>query len=99
MQNVSPIPIPAVTEKKNENKTKTTNPSRVDAWVTLFLRYNKPLPSSASIDRVFSYGSAILRPKRATLAAENFEALVFLKGNLTFLRKAHEVEVNEQDEV
>lgn len=66
-----------------------------DAWVTLFLRYNTPLPSSASIERVFSYGSAILRPKRATLAAENFEALVFLKVNLPLLRKAHEVEVNE----
>lgn len=66
-----------------------------DAWVTLFVRYNTPLPSSASIERVFSYGSAILRPKRATLAAENFEALVFLKGNLPLLRKAHEVEVNE----
>uniref|UniRef100_UPI00358E8F2E uncharacterized protein n=2 Tax=Myxine glutinosa TaxID=7769 RepID=UPI00358E8F2E len=69
-----------------------------DAWVTLFLRHNTPLPSSASVERVFSYGSDILRPKRSALAAPNFEALVFMKGNLQILKKAHEVEVEEEDE-
>uniref|UniRef100_UPI00358EC094 uncharacterized protein n=1 Tax=Myxine glutinosa TaxID=7769 RepID=UPI00358EC094 len=68
-----------------------------DAWVTLFLRHNTPLPSSASVERVFSYGSDILRPKRSALAAPNFEALVFMKGNLQILKKAHEVEEEDED--
>jgi hypothetical protein len=37
------------------------------------------------VERLFSIGSDILRPKRSTLAASNFEALVFLKGNLQLL--------------
>lgn len=68
-----------------------------DAWVTLFLKYNTPLPSSASVERVFSYGSDILRPKRAALAAPNFETLVFMKGNIHLLKKAHEVEEEDED--
>uniref|UniRef100_UPI00358F4092 uncharacterized protein n=1 Tax=Myxine glutinosa TaxID=7769 RepID=UPI00358F4092 len=62
-----------------------------DAWVTLFLRHNTPLPSFASVEHVFSYGSDILRPKRSALAAPNFEALVFMKGNLQILKKAHKI--------
>ena len=68
-----------------------------DAWVRLFLKYNTPLPSSASVERVFSYGSDILRPKRAALAAPNFEALVFMKGNLHLLKQAHEVAEVDED--
>ena len=62
------------------------------------MKYNTPLPSSASVERMFSYGSDIIRPKRSTLAAHNFEALIFLKGNLHLLKKAHEVEEENEDE-
>ena len=68
-----------------------------EAWVKLFRKYNTPLPSSASVERVFSYGSDILRPKRAALAAPNFEALVFMKSNLQLLTEAYEVAEEDED--
>jgi hypothetical protein len=51
------------------------------AWLHIFSKYNTPLPSSAAVERMFSFGSDILRPKRSTLTATNFETLVFVKGN------------------
>ena len=68
-----------------------------NVWVRLFLQYNTALPSSASVKRVFSYGSDILRAKRTSLAAQNFEALVFMKGSMKMLKKAHEVEYEEKE--
>ena len=55
------------------------------AWLDMFLKYNTPLPSSAAVERLFSSGSDILRPKRTNLTADNFEKLVFIKGNLPLL--------------
>ena len=55
-------------------------------WVSLFIKYNTPLPSSAAVERLFSLGSVILTAKRASLTSENFQRLVFLKGNLEFLK-------------
>ncbi|KAG0723096.1 DNA-directed RNA polymerase III subunit RPC1 [Chionoecetes opilio] len=42
--------------------------------------------------RLFSMGSDILRPKRSALTANNFEKLVFLKGNLHMLNQKKEEE-------
>ncbi|KAG0717505.1 hypothetical protein GWK47_054310 [Chionoecetes opilio] len=56
-----------------------------DEWVEVFIKYNTPLPSSAAVERLFSSGGDILRSKRASLTAANFESLVFLKGNLGLL--------------
>lgn len=52
------------------------------AWLYNFRKYNTPLPSSAAVERLFSFGSDILRPKRSSLTADNFETLVFVKGNM-----------------
>ena len=57
------------------------------AWLDMFLKYNTPLPSSAAVERLFSSGSDILRPKRSNLTADNFEKLVFIKGNLPYFLK------------
>ena len=49
-----------------------------------------PLPSSASAERLFSFGSDILRPKRASLTNSNFENLTFMKGNLKLVKRERE---------
>ena len=54
-------------------------------WVKLFLKYNTPLPSSAAVERLFSSAGDILRPKRSILTNQNFEKLVFMRGNMQLL--------------
>ena len=55
------------------------------AWVQAFMRYNTSIPSSAAVERLFSMGSNIMRPKRNRLTSTNFEMLLFLKGNSKLL--------------
>lgn len=66
-----------------------------ETWVAVFLKYNTPLPSSASVERHFSIGSDIFKPKRSSLTAHNFEHLVIMKGNLKTLKKLQEEEEEE----
>jgi hypothetical protein len=49
-------------------------------FVELFISYNTPIPSSAAVERMFSLGKDVLKPKRASLSDDHFEMLVFLKG-------------------
>jgi hypothetical protein len=58
-----------------------------NCWLDLFVKYKIPLPSSAAVERLFSMGSDIIRPKRSSLTATNFENLVFIKGNLHMMKK------------
>ena len=58
----------------------------IGRFLSLFLKYNTPLPSSQSVERLFSYGSDILRPKRSALSSPNFEKLMFIKGNLKIIK-------------
>jgi len=46
----------------------------------MFIRYNTAIPSSAAVERIFSIGKDIFKPKRSGLSDEHFEMLVFLKG-------------------
>ena len=66
--------------------------------VVIFLKYNTPLPSSASVERLFSFGSDILRPKRSSLTSHNFEQLVFMKGNISIIKKNHKLQEEEEEE-
>jgi hypothetical protein len=50
-------------------------------FITLFLKYNTAIPSSAPVERLFSIGKDTLTAKRATLPDANFEKLMFMKCN------------------
>jgi hypothetical protein len=62
-------------------------PSKVDLgdrplWVKkilskLFVKFNTPVPSSAAVERLFIQGKDILKAKRASLAHETLEMLMF----------------------
>lgn len=47
----------------------------------IFIEYNVCLPSSASVERVFSIAGLILAHNRMKLTDENFEKILFLKCN------------------
>ena len=51
-------------------------------FINLFIKYNIAIPSSAAVERLFSTGKDILTPKRASLSDENFNMLMFIKGNM-----------------
>ena len=90
-------------KRSREEKVKKSQfPAKYrDHWVTLFIKYNTGLPSSAAVERLFSTAGDVLRPKRACLSEANFEHLVFLKGNLHLVKpkfKVPRVEEDEEDE-
>ncbi|KAG0728629.1 hypothetical protein GWK47_032094 [Chionoecetes opilio] len=52
------------------------------AWVDVFLKYNTAIYSSAPVERLSCQGADIMKAKRASLTSDNFDRLVFMKGNL-----------------
>ena len=48
----------------------------------LFIKFNSPLPSSAAIERLFSLGKVMLKPKRSSLTDEHFDT--FERKRLNF---------------
>lgn len=55
--------------------------NREKVLIDLFLRYNTAMPSSAAVERLFSLGKDIYRAKRSSLTDDNFNMLMFMKGN------------------
>ena len=51
------------------------------ALISLFVKYNAPIPSSAAVEQFFSIGKDILRAKRYSLSDANFDMPMFLTGN------------------
>ena len=43
-----------------------------------FIKYNTPVPSSAAVERLFSLGKDILKPKKCGLTDSQFNMIVFL---------------------
>jgi 5-methylcytosine-specific restriction endonuclease McrA len=52
-----------------------------DILQDVFLEYNTTLPSSASVERLFSYGKDTLRPKRCAMTDKHFQMVMLLKCN------------------
>ena len=51
-----------------------------NARVKAFVHYNTAIPSSAAVERLFSIGSDIMRPKRTRLSSEEFLGISLLEG-------------------
>lgn len=48
----------------------------------VFIEYNTPLPSSAAVERMFSYATMTNLPKSSNLSDQMFEKRVFIKTNV-----------------
>ena len=52
-----------------------------DTIKDLFIKFNTPISSSAAVERLFSIGKDVLKPKRSRLTDKHFEMLLFLRKN------------------
>ncbi|MPC93003.1 hypothetical protein E2C01_088118 [Portunus trituberculatus] len=70
-----------------------------EMWVDLFIKYNTSLPSSASVERLFSMAGDVLRAKGSSLDEVSFEELVFLKGNIDLLEEMGQEDMDEEEDL
>lgn len=53
----------------------------------IFFRYNTQLPTSAIVERMFSFATLLDDPNRGRILPANFEASVLIKANSVFMRE------------
>ena len=54
--------------------------------IELFIKYNTAIPFSAAVERFFSTRKDILRAKQSPLSDDNFNMLMFMKGNMHLMQ-------------
>jgi hypothetical protein len=69
-----------------DNDVSMASITKSRALSKMFILYNTCLPSSASVERVFSLGGRVLSPLRSNLTDTHFEMMVFMRANATILR-------------
>lgn len=65
----------------NDPDTEIESLHKYHTLTQLFLRFNTCLPSSAPVERLFSFAEIINAPRRNSLTDNNFGKLVLLKAN------------------
>lgn len=60
--------------------------SKYPAVKETFIKFNTPLPSSAPVERLFSYATMVNLPRSHKLSDELFEKRVVLKSNISKMR-------------
>ena len=55
----------------------------------LFIKYNTTLPSSAPVERLFSYGGNVLTASRSRMSDEHMEQVLLFRYNRMFCPKLH----------
>ena len=53
----------------------------------VFVKFNSPIPSSAPVERLFSFGGWIHTEKRNRSRDSTFETLLLLKADASFMKK------------
>ena len=71
-----------------KSKDSVTDAEFIDepVLIELFIKYNSAIPSSAAVERLFSPGKDILRAKRSSMSDDNFNMLMFMKGNMHLMQ-------------
>ena len=54
--------------------------------IELFIKYNTSILSNTAVERLFSTGKDVLRAKRSSLSDDNFNTLMFMKGNMHLMQ-------------
>ncbi|KAL1489789.1 hypothetical protein ABEB36_013723 [Hypothenemus hampei] len=69
----------------NDNSRDLASLDRYPAVRKVFIKYNTPLPSSAPVERLFSYATMTNLPKSNKISDYLFEKRVLLKSNMHLL--------------
>lgn len=69
-----------------------------EVWVDLFIKHNTHVTSSTAVERLFSLGSDVFRPKWSFLTDDNFEKLVFVYGHTDLLKGKWLCQMEEEED-
>lgn len=78
---VTPVETNEVELFLADQSTKLKSLHKYPSVKAVFMKYNAALPSSASVERLFSLAGRMFTALRSQLSDKNFERMLFLKAN------------------